>query len=132
MKNKILDEWDCRIIRHFKRSTVKNPIDIDTLKGIYSDRCGMDMDYVRLQDITEHLLDLAFELNLLDNSYRFGEFIASLDPKHNWKYVCDVNQYKKDETDFQMILLSRLDSLFSLTNVDKLPGYREYLTSIGE
>lgn len=127
-----LDMHDCQLIRHFKHSTPEHPVNIDTLKAIWGNRCGMSMDYVNLYDITDHLLDIVWKLNLLNTEVRFGDFIRSLDPINNWKFTAKSNPYKADENEFQMILLMRLDSLLSLTVVDELPGYRDYLTSIGE
>lgn len=127
-----LDEWDCRLISDFKWSTSANPTTLESLKAIWAERCDLDIEYVHITDITEHLLDIIFQLNLLDNGYLFREFITSLHPTHNWKFVCRSNHYSKDETDYNLILLSRIDSLLSLTEVDKLNGYKEYLISIGE
>ena len=122
-----LDEWDCRLISDFKRSTLANPTTVNSLKAIWAERCDLDIEYVHITDITEHLLDIIFQLNLLDNSYRFREFIHSLHPKDNWKFTCKSNHYSNDETDYDLILLSRIDSLLSLTEVVKLNGYKEWL-----
>ena len=127
-----LDKWDCQLIRAFKRATSANPTTLDTLKAIWGNRCMLSMDDVHITDLTKHLLDMVFQLNLLDNSYLFREFIHSLHPKQNWKFVCQSNHYTKDESDYNMILLSRIDSLLTHTEVIKLNGYKEWLTSIGE
>ena len=122
-----LDEWDFRLIRAFKRATSANPTTLYTLKSIWAARCELDISDVHITDLTEHLLDIIFQLNLLDNSYRFREFIHSLHPKDNWKYVCKSNHYSNDEKDYNLILLSRLDSLLTNTDVVKLNGYKEWL-----
>ena len=128
-----LDKWECAVIRAFKHGTSDNPLTINQLLEIWSERCGMDVEYVHLEYITEHMFEVARKLNLFDEyDGKLLNFIQSLNPKENWKYVCRANPHKKDENDFDMILLSRLDSLFSLTEVSKLNGYVNYLTSIGK
>ena len=125
-----LDKWDCKVISLFKNWDVspENPLTINRLKEIWAERNGLDVEDVEILYITEHFLCLAWDLNLFDNDYKFREFIFDLDPKNNYKYVCSVNGYLTEETtDFQLILLSRLDSLFSLALADDLPGYREWL-----
>ena len=125
-----LDKWECAIIRAFKRGTPENPLTINMLLEIWGERCCMDVKYIDLNYITEHMFEVARKLGLLDDI--LYSFVNSLNPKENWKYVCRANPYKKDENDFDMILLSRLDSLFSLATIKELNGYEEYLTSIGK
>ena len=127
-----LDKWDCMLIQDFKRSTHEHPTTIESLKAIWSERCMLSLDDVHVTDLNEHLLDMIFQLNLLDNSYKFREFIYSLHPKDNWKFVCKSNHYSNDEKDYNLILLSRIDSLLTNTEVVKLNGYREWLTSTGK
>jgi len=119
MKTKPLDRWDCRMIALFKSNKdVK-----DELLKIWGDRCALDPQYCHLKDINNHLFDLALELGLI----RAG-FVLSLDSEENFRYVCGRRSYLSLETkDFQLILLSRLNSLFSLTLVKDLPGYLAFI-----
>ena len=134
MKDKMkLNEWDCAIIQVFKSCNGQNPATIKRFTEIWVERNDLPDDYIGSMEvigyINEHFLFLARDLGLFENDYKFREFILSLDPKQNWKYLCTANGYlEKETTDFNLILLSRLDSLFSLTHVDDyLPGYRDWV-----
>lgn len=118
-----LDKWDCQIISIWKRS--KTDILGKCLK-VWGDRVGMDEDYPdALEYINEHFLLLAQKLGLFNNEYRFNQFIQDLNSEHNWKYICSKynKTLDKNTKDFQIILFSRLDSLFSHTEVKDLPGF---------
>jgi hypothetical protein len=128
-ENITLDEWDCRVIHLFKNWDVspENPLTLVRLKEIWAERNGLEIEDVPIDYITEHFLGLARNLDLFNNDYRFNQFILDLDKKNNYKFLCSSNGYlTKDTDDFQLILLSRLDSLFSLTEVSNLPGYKEF------
>jgi hypothetical protein len=121
---KKLDKWDCEVIRLFKSCKSLSTVDF---KVIWAERCNVEFDYVKLSDIVEHMLKLAVSLNLLtvDNGHKF---ILSLDSAHNSNYTAGENGYLSHDTkDFNLILLSRLEALFSFTEADKLPGYAEWL-----
>jgi len=124
-----LDEWDCKMIHLFKSTNSENHITIEKVKQIWADRCGMGIEFMDLALINAHFLELANDLGIFaKSSYKFVEFIYSLRPEENWKYTCIANRFlKKETTDFNLILLSRLDSLFSHTLVVDLPGYAEYI-----
>jgi len=127
MNNEIkkLDEWDCKLIKLFKN---QNDITEESIKELWAEACEFEIKYVSISEIASHLLDLAREIGLFNNSYRFKSFIFDLNKENNWKYVCLGRPYIQRETeDFNLILLSRLDSLFRNTNVDDLPGYREFI-----
>ena len=116
-----LDKYECALIEIFK-SHFNTPITVRRLKEWIAWRCALPIEYAVLKDVADLALDLANRLNLITPN-----FILSLDPSENYVYTCTNRKYfKKGTKDFYRILISRLDSLFSLTNVDKLPGYREY------
>lgn len=111
---KQIDEWDYKLIRLFK----SNVFTINEIEELWGERCGLDIEYVHVEDINSHLLCLANSLNLFAD-YRLETFVLSLDPQENWKFCLD----KKD---FQTVLLSRLISLFRLTEVSKLTGWEKW------
>lgn len=125
-----LDEWDYKIIKAFKsmKSGVRDVI------RIWAERCGMDVEYAHVSDINIYLLELAQELGLFDEGRRtLTTFVYELQPSDNWKFVCTRRDYlDKSTTNFDLILLSRLDSLFSLTEVVRLPGYKEWIDKNGK
>lgn len=128
-ENITLDQWDYKVIRLFKNWGVsaENPLTLVRLKEIWAERNGLETEDVPTSYITEHFLGLARGLDLFGNDYRFNRFILDLDKQNNYKFTCSSNGYlTKDTDDFQLILLSRLDSLFSLTEVSELPGHTEF------
>jgi hypothetical protein len=114
-----LDEYDYRLIHCFKQQKES----LQDLKQVWADRCALPIDYVQTENITNYLLELAFDLNLIT-----PEFVKMLDFKKNFYFTClSRDEYFCEATiDFQKILLSRLASLFGNTNVDYLPGYAEF------
>jgi hypothetical protein len=131
---KTLDKWDCAFIKLFKGCNSANHVTVDKVKRIWADRCELDLEYCHIEDINQHFLDLANELGLFNKDKypnRLKNFVFSLKQSENWKYTCVPLEYlNRDTTDFDLILLSRLDSLFSHTLVDDLPGYREYVDNL--
>ena len=116
-----IDEWDNQLIAFFKSNNV---ITLDKIKKIWGKRCGLDLDYVQTKDINEHLLLLAKNLGLFENDYVFKEFIFNLNITENWRFMYNNLKYlNKNTSEFDLILLSRLSSLFALTKVIDLPGY---------
>lgn len=124
MKQNVLDEWDCRLIRLFKRAESTNP---DEVLKVWRERCNLPEGCGHLNDVNRHLIVLAHKLNLFQERFRFEQFIFSLQPEENWKYVTNVSALKKDTTDFNLILLSRLESLFAFAESNRLPGYRIWI-----
>lgn len=124
-----LDEWDYKLIKACKSHvSSSNPLTENTFKEIWAERCDLDIKHVDIKIVCEHLLELAQNLGLFDNNYTFNNFIFDLNKDNNWKFICSGRDYIKNDTkDFNLILLSRLDSLFSLTKVVMLPGYKEFV-----
>ena len=121
MKN--LDEWDFLLIQSFKNSTAT----LEQLRRIWARRCALPFNYCHIRDVNNHLMDLAQDIGLFTRC-NLGEFVNELDHTHNWKFLCAGRDYlKKDTVDFDLILLSRLDSLFRLTEVKYLSGYTTFL-----
>ena len=117
MRNIQLDIWDYKVIRVFKRN--KNIL--NEAKKVWAERCAIEEKDVNLLYINYRLLDVAVSLNLVD-----ADFIFNLKPDSNWKFISGDYFLSEKESDFNLVLFSRLDSLFSLTEVDKIPGYREF------
>jgi len=123
----ILNEWDFKIIKLFKSCNYTNPLTTDKIIFVWGERCWMDTVDVNIEHVCNHFLLLAQKLGLFNVEYNLSQFIFDLRKTSNWKYVSLSNHYLDIETDdFNLILLSRLDSLFSLTDVVKLPGYAEW------
>lgn len=121
-----LDKWDYKFIKIFKWAIPEDPTTPEKLKEIWAKRCNLAPQDTYLTNINNHLLELAHKLNLFANPYIFKEFIFHLDPLENRRFMCTSSPYLKRETnDYNLILLSRLGSLFALTEVKDLPGYRE-------
>ncbi len=123
MNKIVLDKYDCKVITAFKRD---ENLTVEKISKIWTDRCGLPENYHNvIHFVNEHFLELARSLELFDNCYRFKEFVYDLQPQFNWKFICGARSYlKKDTTDFELILLSRLDSLFRNTEVIRLPGFK--------
>lgn len=124
----ILDKWDCEMIHYWKHASETEPVTLDGMRKIWGERCGIDAENWPIIYIVEHFLKLAYKLDLFDGYFLFTEFILDLEQSKNWKFTCLSNLYLTKETaDYQLIVLSRLQSLFSLANVNDLPGYRDFL-----
>lgn len=126
MKN--LDKWDCEMILCLKQSKYV----VNDIKTIWARRCGLEIGYVKLENVNSHLLDIVFELKdvIFRNSYDFTEFVMNLNPdKDNWLDSIIPNRIK--ETDFNIILFKRIDSLLSLTDTKDLPGFDEWYKEHG-
>lgn len=123
----ILDQYDYRLIQLFKSC---KPYTENDVKQIWAERCGTGVEFAQLEFINHHLTLLAYNLNLFSNEDIFTDFIYSLSPKQNWCYVTEKSLLRIHTQDFNIILLSRLASLFSLTKVKDLPGYYEYAINV--
>lgn len=109
-----LDEWDIKLIRYSKSGET----DVEGYKNIWAERCAMDTDFCRPQSIASHLLSLAFELELIDGEYQLNKLIDDICPKNDWKFGM-----KRDKSNYWENVLAVVDSLFSLAEVQSLPGY---------
>lgn len=117
----LLDKYDCALIGLFKSC---KPYLQDNVMGIWADRCSIQMEYVKLSDVNRHLLMLAHKLGLFETEYAFETFVFSLQPEGNWRYTSSQTPFLQTDTqDFNLIMLTRLDSLFTHTESSKLPGY---------
>ena len=123
-----LDLFDYRLIQLFKSGLPYNEGD---LIKIWAKRCDLRTDsyskQVFIHIINEHLLNLAHKLNFFQSNYRFINFICSLAPNQNMNYSFVSSNVWSKITDFDLILLSRLDSLFGNALPSELPGYKEFI-----
>lgn len=120
-----LIEHDYQLIRVCKSSQTDW---IKRFKEILAEMFALVVEDISVHDINNYLLELAKKLNLLGSEYHFKRFIFDLSPKRNFYYTCNRRPELGAETvDFDIILLSRLDSLFALTKAEDIPGYKEYM-----
>ena len=118
---KTLDIYDCELIKIFK-SRYSKPLTVARLKEWWAWRCALPLKYVELKDIADHCLDLLNELNMLT-----PKFVMSLHPSENYCYTSGNRKYlTKGTKEYSRLIISRTDSLLSLTKVKNLPGYLEY------
>ena len=123
-KNFKIDEWDFKIINIFKSHIGETALIIDKIKKIWGERCALDPDYVRVSDINDRLIKIVYYSDVLNDERKFIDFINNFSEKNNWKFR---HAYNKDNPDFDLMLLSRLDSLLSLARIDEIPGYEDFL-----
>lgn len=120
-----LDKWDIELIKVFKNSH-SVPVTVESLVEIWENRCALphNLGYGHISHVNKHLLSLAKNINLFDSDYIFTKFIYDLRPECNGIFLFNGRPYLTAETnDFNLILLSRLDSLFADTLISRLPGY---------
>jgi hypothetical protein len=115
-----LSDFECRLIQALKLSDSDKVI--DNLKDIWAVHYSIEKEYIALKTINSYLLEIAFQLNLIDNT-----FIFELEMGNNWKFTKFGYPLQTKTSDFQLILFSRLDSVLSLTEIKKLPGYEKWL-----
>lgn len=118
MGNIKLDIWDYKLIRALKWN--KNVL--GETKKVWAERCWIEDEEVDLLYVNNRLLEIAFSLDLVG-----VDFIFNLKPDSNWQFISKDYFLSKEELDFDLILFSRLDSLFSLTEIDKIPGYEDFV-----
>lgn len=118
MENIKLDIWDYKLIRALKHN--KNVY--NEAKRIWAERCSIKLGEVDLAYINNRLLEIAFCLGLVKS-----DFVLTLSSSRNWYYLNNDYFLSEKELDFNLILFSRLDSLFSLTEINKIPGYEDFI-----
>lgn len=118
MENIKLDIWDYKLIRALKR----NKDVLTEAKKVWAERCAIQENQVDLIYLNSRLLQIAFSLNLIDIN-----FIFDLNYGFNWKFISKDYFLLEKELNFDLILFSRLDSLLSLTDIDKIPGYEDFI-----
>lgn len=116
------------IIRQFKEASAENPFTLDKLRQWWAEYTGLNIEGVGptgLQYTIQHLLRMA--LSVMDHK-EIEVFILILRKDLNYRYMWTGAPFLERETDdFHLILLSRIMSAFILTEVNKLPGYSEFL-----
>jgi hypothetical protein len=116
MKHRILDEWDVKMIQLFKS---KHSDSLEEIKQIWADRCALDIEYVQVRDIFEHLMTLAIDMNLITPN-RMLELIDDARPENQWKFGIVPHAGKSD---YYINWLRVISSLLRLTEVKLLAGY---------
>jgi hypothetical protein len=116
MKQRILDEWDNKMIQLFKSNRVDS---LEEIKQIWADRCALDIEYVQVRDIFEHLMTLAIDMNLItpDNMLRL---IEDARPENQWKFGIIPHAGKND---YYINWLRVISSFLRHTEVKYLSGY---------
>jgi len=125
-----ITEIEYKIIRIFKgwdkNKFASNELAVRQLWAEYSE---VELEYSHVEYVNMHMLALAQELELfsIPDNGKLYNFINELSPTQNWKYICDGYPELIDTFTYgPTILLSRLDSLFSNTEVKRLPGYSKF------
>lgn len=121
MKQRILDEWDIKLIQLFKS---KHSESLEEIYQIWADRCGMDIEYVNARVVFEHLMGLAIDLNLITPIWML-DMIHDAQPENQWKFGVVPHAGKQD---YYINWLRVISSFFRLTEVKNLPGYVHFFT----
>lgn len=102
-----MDKWDILIIRHLKSFNQG----YKHLQNIWSHRCALEMNYVRMADITEHLVNLVEEFKLT-NLKNFLRLLKDSEQGHLVNYG-----------DYDNHVFNACCSLLTNARTDQLVGY---------
>jgi len=82
--------------RHFYLYAKGHYKETDTIKDlsiILGEYCFQDLEYIRVSDILDKLLRLAYrEFIKNSNEFKFMEFMKDILPQNNWKFMNDKAQ----------------------------------------
>lgn len=116
MKQRILDEWDNKLIQLFKSNHCES---VEEIKQIWADRCDLDIEYVNTKDIFEHLMTVAIELDLITPAHMLN-LVEDARPENQWKFGILPHAGKDD---YYINWLRVISSFLRLTEVKYLTGY---------
>ena len=111
-----LDTWDYKLIRLLKGENSR-PKALH-LRALWAERCLLNLGDVRLPHVVDRLAEIVDAFNPMP----LCDLIEAANPLNAWKYGNEV------PIDYHAAWLSVLASRIRLTDVVKLPGYREWLT----
>ena len=115
-------EREKEVIKIFKSC---RPYTVNCIKTIWAKHNACNPEDILLRNINAVLLNLIFRLGLISHPVIFSDFILDLNRDSNWKFSTNQGFLRHYETDFQTILLSRIDYFFTNVGVSKLPGYED-------
>ncbi len=129
-----LDKYDLEIIHTLKRA---NPPSLDNLYNWWSNRCELDMEYVHMEYLVDHLFSIA----QIICPRKLDSIVHDSLPSQTWKYhslldgitveLADklIKEKAHNEADYahNLSFARVLVSHIRLTMVKDIPGFDDYI-----
>ena len=85
---------------------------IDDLRILQGEYCGIDPEHIRVVDVLDHLLRLAYKH--LNSEFSFVEFMSDLLPINNWKFI---NKEDMDDIKLELVMIKKCLSILRFASV---------------
>lgn len=122
--DKQLDKYDNLMIRLFKNSNLRHSQRFfQYMKRIWGWRCGMEPEFVKVEYIVYHFIELGFAIGIINESL-IKRLISDADPLNMYRFVAR-QQKPGDFKDYYVCWMMALASYFALTKVSDLPGFKK-------